>query len=49
MSAPLVLEKAGVRVDIGVLRWIRRAASAGTVLRVSPVRVLGPEAMQDKG
>jgi hypothetical protein len=49
VGAPLVLEEAGIGVDVGVLRGISRARSGGAVLRVGAVRVLGPETMEDEG
>ena len=49
MGFPLVPEEARVGVDVGVLRGVGRAGRGGTVLRVSAVGILGPEAVEDEG
>ena len=49
VGLPLVLEQAGVGVDVAVLRGVRRAGRGGAVLREGSVVVLGPEAVQDEG
>ena len=49
MRAPLMLEEAGVGVDVAVLRWIGGPWSGRTVLRIGAVGVLGPEAVEDEG
>lgn len=49
MGAPLVLEEAGVGVDVGVLRGVGGAGGGGAVLRVGAVGVLGPEAVENEG
>lgn len=49
MGAPLVTEEAGVRVDVAVGGGVARAGVSGTILRVSAVGVLGPEAVEDEG
>lgn len=49
VGAPLVLEEAGVGVDVGELRGVGWAGCAGAVLRIGAVGVLGPEAVKDEG
>jgi hypothetical protein len=49
MLRPLVVQQPGIGIDIAVLRWIGRAGSIGTVLRIGTVVVLRPQAVQDKG
>lgn len=49
VSLPLVLEKAGVGVDVAVLRGVCGTGCVAAVLRVASVVVLGPETVQDEG
>jgi len=49
VGLPLVLEEAGVGVDVGVLGGVGGAGGVGAVLRVGAVGVLGPEAVEDDG
>ncbi len=49
VGLPLMLEEAGVGVDVGVLGGVGGAGGVGAVLRVGAVGVLGPEAVEDEG
>jgi hypothetical protein len=49
VGPPLVLEEAGVGVDVGVLAGVGGARGGAAVLRVGAVGVLGPEAVKDEG
>ena len=49
VGLPLVLEEAGVGVDVGELRWVGWAGVGGAVLRPGAGEVLGPEAVEDEG
>ena len=49
VGAPLVLEEAGVGVDVAVLGWVGGSGGVRAVLRIGAVGVLRPEAMEDEG
>ena len=49
MRRPLVLEKAGVGVDVAVLRWVGGARGRRAVLGIRAVVVLRPEAVEHEG
>jgi hypothetical protein len=49
VGAPLVTEKTGVGIDVGVGGGVARAGVGGTVLRIAATGVLGPETVEDEG
>jgi len=49
VRGPLVLQKAGVWIDVAVSAGVRRTWAIGAVLWIRSVVVLRPEAMQDEG